>query len=241
MAGAYRPEVNAVNSLSLGVMSQVGALSCGCSTNGVYALVFEHVALGVWPHEWWAWALPSSFTDFCYYWNHLLGHESAVFWASHVVHHQSQSLQPCRRRCGRPAAARPGLIFYLPMAVAGVPPEMFAGVAASASTCSNRGTGSTPKSSGNARLVRPLGSRRLRTTGCTTPRGTDQLPRPGQLWRAFSWRGITSSARSSDESATLRCTARARAQLVDPLVGQPRGVRGPRRASRCSASTWKRP
>jgi alkylglycerol monooxygenase len=36
------------------------------------------------------WALGVIAYDFCYYWHHRLGHESAVFWASHVVHHQSQ-------------------------------------------------------------------------------------------------------------------------------------------------------
>ena len=28
--------------------------------------------------------------DFCYYWLHRAGHEVAVFWAAHAVHHQSQ-------------------------------------------------------------------------------------------------------------------------------------------------------
>ena len=89
MSGVYRLN-DAINSLSLGVMSQVVGLFVRVLNYGVYALVFEHVALGTWPHEWWAWALAIVFYDFCYYWNHRLGHESAVFWASHVVHHQSQ-------------------------------------------------------------------------------------------------------------------------------------------------------
>ena len=44
-----------------------------------------------WPTDpWWAWLAAIVFYDFCYYWNHRLGHESAVFWAAHVVHHQSR-------------------------------------------------------------------------------------------------------------------------------------------------------
>ena len=120
MAGAYRLN-DAVNSLSLGVMSQVVGLFVRVFNYGVYALVFEHVALGVWPPEWWAWALAIVFYDFCYYWNHRLGHESAVFWASHVVHHQSQRYNLSTALRQTSSGAFLGWIFYLPMAIAGVP------------------------------------------------------------------------------------------------------------------------
>ncbi len=125
MAGAYRLN-DAVNSLSLGVMSQVVGLFVRVFNFGVYALVFEHVALGTWPGAWWAWALAIVFYDFCYYWNHRLGHESAVFWASHVVHHQSQRYNLSTALRQTSSGAFLGWIFYLPMAVAGVPPAMFA-------------------------------------------------------------------------------------------------------------------
>ena len=88
--GIYRFN-DAINSLSLGVLSQVTSLFMRGLAIGIYVIVFEHVALGTWPRDaWWAWALAIVFYDFCYYWNHRLGHESAMFWASHVVHHQSQ-------------------------------------------------------------------------------------------------------------------------------------------------------
>ena len=125
MAGAYRLN-DAVNSLSLGVMSQVTGLFARALNFGIYALVFEYVALGRWPDAWWAWALAIVFYDFCYYWNHRLGHESAVFWAAHVVHHQSQCYNLSTALRQTSSGALLGWIFYLPMAVAGVPPEMFA-------------------------------------------------------------------------------------------------------------------
>lgn len=28
--------------------------------------------------------------DFCYYWQHRLGHEMNILWAAHVVHHSSE-------------------------------------------------------------------------------------------------------------------------------------------------------
>jgi alkylglycerol monooxygenase len=125
LSGAYRLN-DAVNSLSLGVMSQVVGLFVRVFNIGVYALVFQHVALGEWPQAWWAWLLAIVFYDFCYYWNHRLGHESAVFWASHVVHHQSQCYNLSTALRQTSSGAFLGWIFYLPMAVAGVPPEMFA-------------------------------------------------------------------------------------------------------------------
>ena len=125
LSGAYRLN-DAINSLSLGVMSQVIGLFVRVFNYGVYALVFEHVALGTWPREWWAWLLAIVFYDFCYYWNHRLGHESAVFWAAHVVHHQSQRYNLSTALRQTSSSAFLSWIFYLPMAVAGVPPEMFA-------------------------------------------------------------------------------------------------------------------
>jgi sterol desaturase/sphingolipid hydroxylase (fatty acid hydroxylase superfamily) len=126
LAGAYRLN-DAVNSLSLGVMSQVVNLFVRVLTIGVYAWAFQHVALGTWPLEaWWAWLLAIVFYDFCYYWNHRLGHESAVFWAAHVVHHQSQCYNLSTALRQTSSGALLSWVFYLPMAVAGVPPEMFA-------------------------------------------------------------------------------------------------------------------
>ena len=167
LAGAYRLN-DAVNSLSLGVMSQVVGLFVRVFNYGVYALVFERVALGTWPDAWWAWVLAIVFYDFCYYWNHRLGHESAVFWASHVVHHQSQRYNLSTALRQTSSGAFLGWIFYLPMAVAGVPPLVLqCSRWRRSSTCSTS-TGFTPKSSASS-AGSTAGSRRRRTTGCTTP------------------------------------------------------------------------
>jgi sterol desaturase/sphingolipid hydroxylase (fatty acid hydroxylase superfamily) len=123
---AYRLN-DTVNSLSLGVMSQVTSLFSRVLSFGIYTAVFAHVALGTWPQgAWWTWALAIVFYDFCYYWLHRLGHESAVFWASHVVHHQSQCYNLSTALRQTSSGALLGWIFFIPMAVAGVPPEMFA-------------------------------------------------------------------------------------------------------------------
>ena len=117
---------DSINSLSLGVISQVIGLFTKLLVVGIYAWVYQRWALFELPaDQWWVWVLGVVIYDFCYYWNHRLGHESAVFWAAHVVHHQSQeyNLTTALRQTG--SGALLGWIFYLPMAIAGFPTEVF--------------------------------------------------------------------------------------------------------------------
>jgi sterol desaturase/sphingolipid hydroxylase (fatty acid hydroxylase superfamily) len=117
---------DAVNSLSLGVMSQVVGLFTKLLVVGIYAAVYSVAALWQLPaDQWWVWALAIVGYDFCYYWNHRLGHESAVFWAAHVVHHQSQEYNLSTALRQTSSGALLGWIFYLPLAIAGIPPEVF--------------------------------------------------------------------------------------------------------------------
>ncbi len=117
---------DAVNSLSLGVMSQVVGLFTRLLAVGIYAAVYSVAAIWQLPAgEWWVWAAAIVAYDFCYYWNHRLGHESAIFWAAHVVHHQSQEYNLSTALRQTSSGALLGWIFYLPMAVVGFPPEVF--------------------------------------------------------------------------------------------------------------------
>ena len=114
---------DAVTSLHHGVLSQV----LGVFTKfGIYVVVFETFRATEWPTDrWWLWVLALLFYDFCYYWAHRLGHEVNVLWASHVVHHSSEyyNLSTALRQTSTGWLF--GWIFYLPMAVAGVPPVIF--------------------------------------------------------------------------------------------------------------------
>jgi sterol desaturase/sphingolipid hydroxylase (fatty acid hydroxylase superfamily) len=72
-----------------------------------------------------AWVLCFLGVDFIYYWFHRLSHEVNAFWASHVVHHQSEEYNLA-------VALRQGAVqgwlsqpFNLPLAVIGFPPLMF--------------------------------------------------------------------------------------------------------------------
>jgi sterol desaturase/sphingolipid hydroxylase (fatty acid hydroxylase superfamily) len=117
---------DAVNSLSLGIMSQVVGLFTRLLAVGIYAAVYSVAAIWQLPaDQWWVWAAAIVAYDFCYYWNHRLGHESAIFWAAHVVHHQSQEYNLSTALRQTSSGALLGWIFYLPMAIAGFPTEVF--------------------------------------------------------------------------------------------------------------------
>ncbi len=121
---------DAMSSVGLGIMSQLTGLFVTLLTVGIYTAVFERLAIWRLPADSiavWIGALIAY--DFLYYWHHRAGHRIALFWASHAVHHQSEdyNLSTALRQTSGGWVA--GWIFYLPMALAGVPPLVFAVVA----------------------------------------------------------------------------------------------------------------
>jgi alkylglycerol monooxygenase len=123
---------DAVNSISLGMLSQISAVFTRLFRIGIYTAIYSSVALFPDTTFWTSpagWLLALVFYDFCYYWLHRAGHEVAVFWAAHVVHHQSQDYNLSTALRQTSSGALLGWIFYVPMAVAGVPPVVFAVVA----------------------------------------------------------------------------------------------------------------
>jgi sterol desaturase/sphingolipid hydroxylase (fatty acid hydroxylase superfamily)/uncharacterized membrane protein YhhN len=123
---------DAINSISLGILSQLSGVLTKLVGVGIYTLVFAAVALYPDTNFWSGWVgvvLALIFYDLCYYWNHRLGHTVALFWASHVVHHQSQHYNLSTALRQTSTGSFFGWIFYLPMAVAGVPPLVFGIVA----------------------------------------------------------------------------------------------------------------
>ena len=75
--------------------------------------------------NWLTWVFAFVFYDFCYYWQHRLGHTVGLFWATHSVHHQSEefNLTTALRQPG--TGAFTNWIFYVPMALSGIPIGVF--------------------------------------------------------------------------------------------------------------------
>ena len=121
---------DAINSLGLGVISQIVAVFSKLLTLGIYAWCVQHLALFALPaNSVWVWISALLLYDFCYYWLHRAGHEVNILWAAHVVHHQSEdyNLSTALRQTG--SGVLLGWLFYLPMAVIGYPLEVFVVVA----------------------------------------------------------------------------------------------------------------
>ena len=121
---------DAINSLGLGVISQIVGVFTKVLSLGIYAWFVTHLSLFTLPaNSVWVWVSALLLYDFCYYWLHRMGHEVNVLWAAHVVHHQSEdyNLTTALRQTG--SGALLGWVFYLPMAILGYPLEVFVVVA----------------------------------------------------------------------------------------------------------------
>ena len=130
-AQTYRLD-DAISSISLGILSQISAVFTRVLRIGIYTLVFEHVALirdDAWWSTWYGAFVALVFYDFCYYWFHRASHEVALFWAGHAVHHQSQHYNLSTALRQSSAGALTSWVFYVPMALLGVPPVVFGIVA----------------------------------------------------------------------------------------------------------------
>ncbi|MNQ63146.1 Fatty acid hydroxylase superfamily protein [compost metagenome] len=122
---------DAINSISTGVLST----TTGLLTKGVglvtYAFALKHLALfELSADSVWTWVFAFVFYDFCYYWLHRMGHERNILWAAHSVHHQSEDYNLSTALRQTSTGFLLSWIFYLPMAVFGVPLLVFVSVAA---------------------------------------------------------------------------------------------------------------
>jgi sterol desaturase/sphingolipid hydroxylase (fatty acid hydroxylase superfamily) len=121
---------DALSSIGLGMISQVLGLFTKLFAIGLYTLVWQHLSVWQLPaNALWVWLTGLLLYDFCYYWLHRAGHRVAVLWAAHVVHHQSEeyNLSTALRQTATGWVG--GWFFYLPMALLGFPPLVFAVVA----------------------------------------------------------------------------------------------------------------
>ena len=122
---------DAISSLGAGVLSTTSGLLTKVVGLLTYDFAWRHWGLFELPADSpWVWGFAFLFYDFCYYWNHRLGHERNVLWAAHSVHHQSEEYNLSTALRQTSTGFLFGWIFYLPMALAGVPPLVFFTVAA---------------------------------------------------------------------------------------------------------------
>ncbi len=113
-----------INSLSMGSLSRLQALVILGFSGAIYEWVVHYFQLQQLPDsELWVWVLCFILYDFAYYWKHRLGHEVALFWGSHVAHHQSEDFN-LGTALRQTSIDFYGFLFYLPFFILGFPAEI---------------------------------------------------------------------------------------------------------------------
>ena len=117
---------DAINSLSAGMISITSGILTKIVSVTIYAGLFSVFALWEMSVEsLWVWVFGFLFYDLCYYWTHRMGHEINVLWAAHAVHHQSEEYNLTTALRQTSSGFIFGWLFYVPMAVVGIPPVVF--------------------------------------------------------------------------------------------------------------------
>ena len=113
-----------INSLSMGSLSSLSGLMIVGGSALIYEFVVNAFALTqLSANSTLVWIATFIFYDLAYYWKHRLGHEVALFWGSHVSHHQSEdyNLGTALRQT---SIDFHGFLFLIPFFIAGVPGEV---------------------------------------------------------------------------------------------------------------------
>ena len=122
---------DAVSSLTLGGLSQARRFVALGVGGAVYAWLASVTPFATWTSDGWqAWLLAFVLYDLCYYCSHRAGHEVKLFWAAHVVHHQSEDYNLSTALRQTSSGFLFGWIFYTPLFFIGVPAEMMVTVGA---------------------------------------------------------------------------------------------------------------
>jgi alkylglycerol monooxygenase len=76
--------------LSVGIAERLMNLFVSGSFYGVFFYVYDNFAVFKIPESIFVWLDLLLITDLIWYWYHRLSHEVNIFWAAHIVHHQSE-------------------------------------------------------------------------------------------------------------------------------------------------------
>ena len=119
-----------INSISLGMLSQICGIFMQLLRIGIYAWLVQHISLfQLSADHIWVWLSGLLLYDFCYYWLHRYGHQVNILWAAHVVHHQSEDYNLSTALRQTSSGPLLSWIFYVPLAILGYPVEVFTALA----------------------------------------------------------------------------------------------------------------
>lgn len=121
---------DSVNDLSCGVMDRVVQISVEAVVLAAYIFIYENYRM----FDFASWSAAAKWgvafalflgVDFCFYWHHRFGHEWAIGWATHVVHHQSEEFNFIVALRQSSLEHHLVFFFYLPLALLGFPPSWY--------------------------------------------------------------------------------------------------------------------
>ena len=112
--------------LALGTLQTVFAVVVGGLLSFLYLKTFEHRLFDLPEKSLTVFIVAFVGVDFCYYWFHRCSHRCMLVWASHAPHHSSEDYNLAVALRQGPVQPLFSRFFYLPLALVGVPYEMFA-------------------------------------------------------------------------------------------------------------------
>ena len=80
---------NWISNLSIGIGERFTDLFVAPLVYLLFQFLFKNYRIFTVPENWWSFILLLFVTDFIWYWYHRLSHRVNLFWAAHIVHHQS--------------------------------------------------------------------------------------------------------------------------------------------------------
>jgi len=115
-----------ISNLSCGIYDQLMAILLKTIIFGSYIWTYQNFAFfSLKESSVWTWIIGFLAVDFMYYWWHRISHEVNFFWAGHIVHHSSEKYNLSVALRQAPLTQPLGWIFYIPVAILGVPPTIF--------------------------------------------------------------------------------------------------------------------
>lgn len=121
--GLFKYE-SSISNISVGIAERLINLFVAASFYGVFYWVYDNYRIFEIKESWLTWIVLILCTDLVWYWYHRLGHEVNLFWAAHIVHHQSEefNLTAAARITTIQAFIR--TFFWALLPLAGFPPKM---------------------------------------------------------------------------------------------------------------------
>lgn len=119
---------SSVSNTTIGIAERLLNLFVTVSFYNLFVWVYENYAFFAIPNDWYVWILLLLAADFVWYWYHRLGHEINIFWAAHIVHHQSEEFNFTAAARITTIQALIRTVFWCALPLVGFHPTMVMGV-----------------------------------------------------------------------------------------------------------------